>query len=181
MKRGNEALLVLIIVVGMVMVLVGAAQASSHQQPLQVAQTVRDQIAQGQFDPYQLRVHVKNGVVTLSGEVVSFEQAARMSAIAERVAGVRRVENQLQIRTAPPNHVLQDQVRLALGRVPGLESAGIEVRAESGIVTVQGSLPTFRDVDRVLANTLMVPGVSEVRSEIKVAGAPYPIENFKIR
>ncbi len=145
-----------------------------------MAEHIRDQISYGEFDPYLIKVQVRGEVVTLSGEVSSLTQANQMVAIAQSNKGIKTVENRLVVQPTISNEELRSRVVAMLRGLSGIQSDGIEVMVDSGVVGLSGSLPSFRAVDRVLANTLMVRGVREVRSNLKVAGKQYPVGQFKI-
>ena len=49
----------------------------------------------------RIGVNTTNGVVYLTGVVETFEEKARAEAIAQRVDGVKHVQNDLQVRTTP--------------------------------------------------------------------------------
>jgi len=64
-------------------------------------------------------------------------------------------------------------VHQAFARQAGLNTSGLEVTTSSGIVTLRGSRPNFREIDRLLSIALMVEGVREVKSEMTINGKEY--------
>jgi hyperosmotically inducible protein len=69
-------------------------------------------------------------------------------------------------RTA--NHRLASAVRHALDRTKGLDSAGVEIIARSGKVSLTGSMPTQDQVDKAASVAKNVAGVTSVNNELTV-------------
>lgn len=110
-------------------------------------------------------------------EAASMEPCCRSDKSAQAMA--EQIRDQISYGEFDP-YLIKVQVRGGVATLSGIQPEGIVVVASSGVVGLSGSLPSFRAVDRVLANTLMVKGVREVRSTLKVAGKPYPRDKFKI-
>ena len=122
-----------------------------------------------------IKVETENGVVILRGKVSSSDERAAADQIARGVDGVKSVRNMLEIVPETKRKALDakdDEVRKAVtDRLDGdgqLKDAKIRVRADNGMVTLMGSVPSVRIKDRATDMTRKVPGVRAVRNELQV-------------
>jgi hypothetical protein len=82
---------------GVVMLLVLARPALAQQDEL-LATAVHEALAEDRrVDAQQVRVQAEGGTVRLLGEVDTNQERRAAEEVAERVRGVRRVENQLSV------------------------------------------------------------------------------------
>jgi hyperosmotically inducible protein len=138
-----------------------------------------------------------SGVVTLSGRVATAQERERASEIASRVAGVRNVENRLTVerqdepagtsgQTPPPptdsqmpgsdeiervthsDPVILSQIKAKYAVDPEVSAIGVDVDVESGIVTLRGEVTGGSIRQRAEALAREVPGVKNVKNELKV-------------
>lgn len=156
-----------------------SASGVSSEQDKQLAQNVlsalrRDSLlTAGSFE-----IHAARGKVTLKGTVPQPSAITRAASIAQGVAGVQSVENQLKIAAAISDDEIANQFQAAL-RKNGIDSGNLQVSVENGEVTLAGDAESFREIDRLLSIALMTPGVLNVRSEMTVRGAPYSTQHWK--
>jgi osmotically-inducible protein OsmY len=131
---------------------------------------VLDELA---FDPRirheEIGIVVKDGVVTLSGAIDSNAGRAAAAKAAERVAGVRAVANELQVRL-PKNHERND-TEIAHSAVNMLEWAAevpnerVQIRVEHGWIILQGTVDWHYQrvaAERAVHALLGVKGVSNL-------------------
>jgi len=140
----------------------------------EVARRVRRYVLYSVFD--DVSVGVREGQVTLTGEVTAGYKANDISRIASKVRGVQAVRN--DIRTLPAS-LFDDQVRVAIASRlygdPMFESYALQVPppihvvVENGHVTLGGAVGS--EVERVKAGLVAreVFGVMSVDNQLKVA------------
>jgi osmotically-inducible protein OsmY len=104
---------------------------------------VKDEL---QWDPdtdaTDIAVSVKGGVVTLAGYVKSYSDKYEAEAAAKRIAGVRGVANDLEIRLPsvderPDPDIARDAVAAIKAHLP-ISSENIKVVVQNGWVTLEG-------------------------------------------
>lgn len=120
-----------------------------------------------------LIVQAKNGAVTLSGDAPNEFARTRAQEVARRVPGVESVTNRLGLRQDLSQEGVVERFRAAL-RESGLAGAPVEARLQDQTLVLTGDLGSFREIDHVLSIAMMTPGVSKVKSEMTIHGAPYP-------
>ena len=94
------------------------------------------------FDP---KVSVKNGVVTLTGDVghITAQRAAEQDA--RNTIGVRRVKNSLNVRWAektPSDEEIANYARAAIARDPYVERHNLNIECENAHVSLYGLVDT---------------------------------------
>ncbi|MCB0352253.1 MAG: BON domain-containing protein [Bdellovibrionales bacterium] len=141
---------------------------------------------------YDLTIDARHGRVTLSGSVPSQEVGQRIVQIAQETNGVSSVDNQLvvvsrEVTTLKESNSPVDLHPKGISRTDraievelrqilqeqGFENS-VDARVQDGFVELSGDLPTFRKVDELLSNFLMVRGVKDIKSSLTVAGQSYP-------
>ena len=124
-------------------------------------------------DAEQVDVVAEDRLVVLTGTVDSHSQRIAAETIAERVQGVRAVENDLEIdgSAPPPNQppLVVTRVRQVLDVTVGLSDDTLVVRSPSeGQVLLEGSVDAYADKQRAVSAASNVVGVTEVIDNIAV-------------
>ena len=123
------------------------------------------------------RVHVgvRNGAVQLSGMVGSEGERARAVAAAQRVGGVKSVDDRMTVGKVGPGAVkrtadfgVEAGVEAAIASQTGVNIARVHVRSSDGIVTLSGSAPTVAIRSTMVAAAKAAPGVRNVVDNIAV-------------
>ena len=115
---------------------------------------------------------VCNGVVTLSGEVETATDAEDAVDAARSVAGVRRVENRLEVRTPMVDlFALRRAIEKALARRAEREADRLEVSLHGGVVRLTGRIDSKDDRAAIVELVRHAPGVQGVEDRLWVAAA----------
>jgi osmotically-inducible protein OsmY len=123
----------------------------------------------------QIKVETQSGVVTLRGKVASAEERAAAEEITKGVDGVTSVRNTLEIvpdmkRKAADtkDDEIAKSIRDRMAADEQLKSTSIRVRADNGMVTLMGTVPTVKIKDRAAELARKTPGVRAVRNELQL-------------
>jgi len=123
----------------------------------------------------QIKVETQSGVVTLRGKVASPEERVAAEDITKGVDGVRSVRNTLEIVPAMKRKAadakddeIAKSIRERMGADEQLKSTSIRVRADNGMVTLMGTVPTIKIKDRAAELARKTPGVRAVRNELQL-------------
>jgi hyperosmotically inducible protein len=123
----------------------------------------------------RIKVETQRGVVTLRGKVASSEERDTAERITKGIDGVKSVRNTLEIvpeATRKASDTKDDElikaVRTRLDTDEKLKDASIRVRADNGMVTLMGTVPSARVKDRAVEMARKVPGVRAVRNELQL-------------
>jgi len=125
-----------------------------------------------------ISVNTVHGDVELSGFVNTREEGSEATHDANRVAGVRAVNNRLQINGGGPvlsratdDRSISEEVRSALASNPETQSSRIEVNTSEGVVQLAGFVNT--EDERATAGNIAssVQGVRRVDNDLRLSPA----------
>ena len=118
--------------------------------------------------PLGLGVTVRNGHLTLTGEVEWMFQKMAAEKAVHGLRGVRGVTNQIQIkpRTSPKD--VEKRIADALHRYADVEARRIHVKADGGRVTLSGNVRSWRERYDAMQAAWAAPGVAVVDNRIEV-------------
>lgn len=114
-------------------------------------------------------VVVEDGVVTLSGVTHNALSADRAPRLAENIRGVRSVVNTVEVRTPDrPAEEIRADVSAALKRCPAPNVQTIEVSAAEGMVTLEGTVNSWREKRLAEQKAKSIRGVKGVENDLEI-------------
>jgi hyperosmotically inducible protein len=122
-----------------------------------------------------INVDTDNGVVTLFGYVPSEQAKAEAEAEARKVAGVKRVVNELQVvpsaqrsQVGKRDSELEERIQKAIGSREGLRDADINVEVKNGVARLTGTVTKASDKEAAVTIARRIDGIRGVANELKV-------------
>lgn len=115
-----------------------------------------------------IHAFVQNGRVVLSGEVVWRYQAEAAVRAVQRLGGVTRIEDRIEVRPAVTETDVTDRIRKAFRRDADLEASSITVVVENGTVTLEGQVRFLGDRRCAERAAWAAPGVTNVVDRLTV-------------
>ncbi|HEX6335016.1 MAG TPA: BON domain-containing protein [Flavisolibacter sp.] len=152
----------------------------------------QDVISQLKWEPFvkvsNIGVSVKNGIVTLSGNVDSYAQKMAAEKAVRKVAGVKAIAEDIQIGVSPTYNLTDTEIAASVINALKWHSAvpdeKIQVRVENGIVTLEGevdweyqrssarnAVASLLGVRNVFNNIMLKPKVSATDIKKKISDA----------
>lgn len=127
------------------------------------------------ISPMRVNVDTEDGVVTLFGTVDTAGDKARAAKEAQKIAGVKQVENALQVVPdvaadrveASDDHVTAD-VRKRLDARPSLSDSDLKVATENGVVRLTGKVASQRDRLTALTVARSTLGVRSIIDDLQL-------------
>jgi osmotically-inducible protein OsmY len=119
---------------------------------------------------------VKDGMVTLRGEVETLEAKRSAGQVARNTVGVVDVDNRIRIR--PPmisDQAVADNIESALGRDPYIEKYDITVSVIDGVAYLDGTVDSYFEKGRADDDASSARGVEQVVNNLKVNQGAYPL------
>ena len=152
----------------------------------------QDVIHQLSWEPFlkasDIGVTVKNGIVTLTGEVDSYYKKISAEKAARKVAGVRAIAEDIQLRVSPSfiktDAELAESVLNALKWHSAVDEEKLKIKVEDGVVTLDGevewefqrtsaknAVSNLLGVRNVISNIVLKPKltVTDIKSKISSA------------
>jgi osmotically-inducible protein OsmY len=116
----------------------------------------------------KIQAEVRNGAVTLTGEVKWYFLREEVEKHVARLSGVRSVDNRLTVA----HHVTKPEVRKeiirALHRNADLEASHVDVDVTDGKVRLDGTVKAFYERDLIKNAVWSAPGVTSVEDHLRI-------------
>jgi osmotically-inducible protein OsmY len=122
--------------------------------------------------PCVLEIEVRDGVVTLNGQVDSLAAKRLARVLAWWIPGVRDVVNGIEVvpEQADSDDEISDAVRIALETDPLVNADGIRVATENAAVTLTGAVADEQQRRSAEADAWYVFSVNIVLNQLELAG-----------
>ena len=121
-------------------------------------------------ESYEIDVSVEDGVVTLTGEVVSFTEKSVAEQVVQGVQGVKGVENLIsyELVSDRADTDIQRDIVYRLKSDASIDAGLIDVKVDDGKVTLEGSAGSAAEKREAETEAWIVPGVDSVDNQIEV-------------
>ncbi|MGO9361174.1 MAG: BON domain-containing protein [Xanthobacteraceae bacterium] len=117
-----------------------------------------------------IQVTVRDGRVTLSGEVDWHYQRASAEEDVHRLTGVRSVSNELRLKPRATGGEIKRKIELALRRHALVEAEQIRVVVSGdGEVAIEGKVSSFAEKAAIESAAWSAPGVTSVKDRLTIA------------
>jgi osmotically-inducible protein OsmY len=150
----------------------------------QVRRDVQDEISHDvRIDSTNVTIDVHDGVVRLIGIIPTYFQKVTAGEDAQRIKGVRSVENQLVVseQTAYSDAEITNNIRANLDRDIRLANpTNVLVTVTRGVVTLTGPVENARQKVDAVDDAWTAPGVVDVIDELRVI-PPVAVPDADIR
>ena len=118
----------------------------------------------------KIKLSVKNGWLTLEGNVDWFYQKNSAEFAVKYLAGVKGVTNSILVKpqVSSVEVEVKDKIEDALKRNAEIDARRITVQAYNGKVTLRGNVRSWFEKDEAATAAWAAPGVTEVSNQIAV-------------
>lgn len=118
--------------------------------------------------PASLQIVVKDGFVTLGGEVEWNYQREEAEEVVRRIAGVRGISNTISIRQAVREKDVRSEISDIFKRDAGLDAQAISVVVNGSKVTLTGKVHSWYERSEASRAAWSIKGVTAVDNEIAI-------------
>ena len=145
------------------------AKFNGSGSPNDVCNRARSQLdSASDINDFNVEIDCADDVVTLTGTVQNAEDADRIERAIKKTAGVRDVVNYMRTPPELSDTYLEQIIRNDLQDKNRINLSGISISVQSGIVTFSGHVADHEEIDRILAATLMIKGVKDIKSQVTI-------------
>jgi osmotically-inducible protein OsmY len=142
----------------------------SHQSDTDIARTAANSLNWNVAVPRdRVKVLVKDGFITLDGNVDFYYQKAAAEAAVRHLTGVRDVYNQLSVKPVVMAADVKSKIEKALERAAEVDAQKIQVEAHNHRVILRGEVRTWLEREEAERAAWAAPGVSAVQNDIRIA------------
>ena len=117
---------------------------------------------------YEIDLAFTEHAIELTGQAESASDIKKIGQAVQKEAAPFGVVNKISLKALPTDIELIARVQNAFKNEKDLQSEGIVVTAQNGVITLSGEKSNHRIVDRILSIANMVDGVKSVESKIAV-------------
>jgi osmotically-inducible protein OsmY len=143
--------------------------ASYHRTDTDIAAAVINQIDWSTTIPSgTVQVTVRNGWITLEGEVEWWYQKNAAGSLVRQMAGVKEVTNSISISPKATKEEVETDIKSAFKRNAILDAKDIRVETSGNNVTLHGQVRNYSEYDEAERVAWSEPGVSSVDNRIAV-------------
>lgn len=146
---------------------------------IQLRRDVLDELEwEPSIDASKIGVAAKDGVVTLTGEVLHYMDTNEAERLVKRVAGVKAVANEIQARTpgfgGQNDREVAEAALTALKWHTSIPSDKVKVTVRNGFLTLEGNVDWQYQREAAMNAVRSLKGVKGVANLITLAAKPQP-------
>jgi osmotically-inducible protein OsmY len=136
-----------------------------------IALAIEHRFASNASVPPSVKFVVKDGSVTLSGEVPWYYQLQEAAFEARRVVGVKSVANVITVKpgTTLTNDEIKRKIQSEYHRLADLDAKAVNVSVFDGTVTLSGNVRSWFEKEKAAQAAWSLPGVTHVNNFIGIS------------
>jgi osmotically-inducible protein OsmY len=145
--------------------------SSSVRDDSDIAESIAEGFRSHVSIPDSVEAEVRNGLVTLRGEVTWSYQREAAERVARNTVGVKGVSNLITVKPSVKPEQIEQRIASAIRRMANLDADQITVTTTNGTVQLRGRVHSWYEKQLAEREAKSAPGVTRVDNEIAVVPA----------
>ncbi len=164
----------------------------------ELSSKIHDKIGSGYFSKGydQVTVQVKDGVVTLQGQVQNIDDKNKLDKEVRNMNGVKELNSEVTVvekgkdnrshefaqdtYLTSADEQLNNKIRDKVSRGWLWNSyKNVKLKTSNGVVTLEGNVNDLSDQQKIMTEIQKVEGVKQVKSDLKINNVPQTKKDFK--
>lgn len=116
----------------------------------------------------RIQVIVREGVITLEGDVPLWYQKKAAETVVQSLWGVKGVVNSITLHTTVSTSGVRDKIQRAYQRHAALDANKVGIEVSGSTVTLTGEVHSWHEKDDAESAAWSAPGVKSVRNNLSV-------------
>jgi osmotically-inducible protein OsmY len=126
----------------------------------------------------RITVTVRNGWITLEGEVEWFYQKETAERVVHDLAGVKGATNLITVKARATGEQVRDKIEAAFRRSAEIDARAINVKVTASRVVLRGKVTSWNEYGEAEWAAWSAPGITEVENRLKVEEAMEPMAAY---
>jgi osmotically-inducible protein OsmY len=144
--------------------------SSSERDDADIAEDITGHLHSSTAIPETVKAEVKNGYVTLVGEVSWPYQRTEAERALKYLWGVKGLANTIRVKPAAPKASdIDELVNAAIERMAHIDARSVSVTTNNGTVHLHGHVHSFAEKHAAGRAASSAPGVTQVKNEVLVS------------
>ena len=125
--------------------------------------------ANSEINPNDVKVSVKDGIISLEGKVDSLWKREKIQKMASQIKGVNSIKNYILVKPSKEisDEKIEELISKSLENSVRIDSKNVNVKAENGKVIVSGVVSSLVEYEAIIEIINSTNGVLDVENQLK--------------
>jgi osmotically-inducible protein OsmY len=125
--------------------------------------------ANSEINPNNVKVTVKNGIISLEGKVDSLWKLEKIQKMASQIKGVNSIKNNILVKLSKEisDEKIEDLIGKSLKNSVRVDSKNVNIKVEDGVVIVSGVVSSFVEYEAIIEIITSTNGVLNIENHLK--------------
>ena len=125
--------------------------------------------ANSEINPNDVKVSVKDGIISLEGKVDSLWKREKIQKMASQIKGVNSIKNYILVKPSKEisDEKIEELISKSLENSVRIDSKNVNVKAENGIVIVSGVVSSLVEYEAIIEIINSTNGVLDIENQLK--------------
>ena len=125
--------------------------------------------ANSEINPNDVKVSVKDGIISLEGKVDSLWKREKIQKMASQIKGVNSIKNYILVKPSKEisDEKIEELISKSLENSVRIDSKNVNVKAENGVVIISGVVSSLVEYEAIIEIINSTNGVLDIENQLK--------------